>query len=101
MKESHIDTRTPDEMLDGAVERMFKIGEWHLKAFPRLKLEIGKEYYFSFDKKATYIYKGQHSKQYYPDGYCHLFERTSDKAPLYSTKYSDSPEEIYHYEGKK
>lgn len=94
MKENNIDTRTPDEMLDGAVARMFKIGEWHLKAFPRLKLTTNKRYKFDFDKKAAYTYLGEHRKQFYPDGYCYLFERDSDKALVYATKYSESPEEI-------
>lgn len=94
-----IETRTPDEMLDGAVERMTKIGEWHLKAFPRLKLEIGKKYRYPFDKLATYEYIGHPVSRVvngvkFPDNFFHILQRESDGAIMKATKYSDSPELI-------
>ncbi len=89
-----VQTLTPDQMLDGARDRIFKIAEWHLKRYPRLTLTVGKKYKFKFDSKATYTYKGQFTRPYYPDGYAHIFQRESDEALMYATKYSESPEEI-------
>lgn len=94
MAESHIDTRTPDEMLDGAVARMFKIAEWHYQTYPRLGLVIYKKYKYSFDKGAIYSYQGRVENPMYPDGYYNSFIRESDWAEMKATKYSESPEEI-------
>ena len=94
-----LQTMTPDEMLDGAIARMTKIAEWHLKAFPRLSLKIGNLYEFPFDKKAVYKYNGPSiliviNGVTFEQGFFHYFQRMSDGAIMKATKYSDSPEEI-------
>lgn len=96
MAESHIDTRTPDEMLDGALRRMTAIAEMVIRTFPRLALKADKAYRYSFDKLATYRYI-KTSK----DGFFHYLQRHSDGAIMIATKYSESPEEIEQLWQKK
>ena len=84
---------TPDEMLDGVRDRIFKIANMVITTFPPLPLIVNEKYKFTFDSTMIYIYKGKQKLDQYPDGYCHLFER-EDGEVAKATKYYHSIENV-------
>lgn len=94
MAADHIETRTPEEMLQQAYDNCIKCGEYYLKLYGWKHEYIpDKIYRFSFDKNATYFYSGSvYSNE--AGLYIYLFGRVSDGSVLRMTKYSEPPEEV-------
>lgn len=90
-QESHIDTRTPEEMYQQAFTRITAIGNAVIEAngWKHDYVPLMQSYLFDFDKKSKYHYHGK-SK----DGFFHYFRRSSDFAKLTMTKYSTPPKEV-------
>ncbi len=89
-----IETRTPDEMLDGAMKRIISIAEAVIKAFPRLVYNTEDVYEFSFDKGVIYKYSGPldtYKGIIFEKDFFHIFQRQSDGQMMVATKYSESP----------
>lgn len=86
--ESHIDTRTPEEMYLAYYARTISIAEAIKKSRPGFNFSNTneEEYIFPFDKNAayTYLYTSE-------DRFFHYFERGDDNAPLIMTRYSEAP----------
>ena len=75
-------------MLDGAVRRMFAIGEKIIKHNARPIFVPGKKYYYSFDPTAIYAFVS------YDGAFYRTFKRESDGALARATRFSLPPEPI-------
>lgn len=87
-EDSHIDTRTPEEMYTAYYTRTISIGE----AVKRNRLIVefsntnNEKYFFDFDRDSLYRYSYTSENRFF-----HYFSRLSDGETLTMTRYSIAP----------
>lgn len=95
MAESHIETRTPEEMLQQAYDRCIRLGNAVIELYGyKHEYTYGALYKFLFDPKGIYVYVGWKERDAYPDKKMIIFSRVSDNKKLTMTKYSEPAEKI-------
>lgn len=92
MAESHIDTRTGEQMLQQAYDRIIAIAEVVTKDYIH-EYTQGDRYLFPFDKQ-QYVFLEARADRHYPGGFLFKFLRISDREPLLMTKYAVPPLKI-------
>lgn len=99
MNKEHIETRTPEEMLQQAYDRCIACGEYYRKlhGWDKVIYDIESNYVFDFDPGNVYKHKFYHNISHgvtFPKNFFAEFRRVSDGARITITKYSEPPTKV-------